>query len=765
MINKLFVSLKLRLALLLLFPVFFGNLQAAAPSSVAGWTFFVRISEGGFGMGESGSFLLCFTQGEARIVSLSNIADNVGTYTYSASGAEGKVTLGNIVMTFVFTDDRRGNYGLIRGGTVGGGYQMGKFSAAGGTAPDVATSIIDFNGKRADMPALRVNYRLVTSAGNTYYRLENGLPTTSYGFSVQKLNASTTRLFFSDATMGTGHTHLMFITPTTGLYAYKIGSGKAYEEGTFSLQVAAEPEITTQPKDQKILHGGTATFSVSATGSQPVTIQWYKDEVPIPGATQTNLVISPVTANDEGLYRAVASNFLGVGISNNARLTPICPTTIGKDYAWFEFTGGTGSLEVASDCVWGVSNTNSWIEVLPQSDESGVGTLYFSASRNSSAAARTGYITIGNQIFRVAQKGTWTPSTLAGKTLRLDMNIGTEESPTNATEFYATFTGRTNNFYYSTIEGALPTDYPYTYVRSNAIIAKVTLLPEETIVLTFSNYTSGRFVLTNANPTNFASYSGRFTLSQRRGDLTTDGFPDLRFQNSAGHVQTLFTDGDSVAITIDTNPVRKIIGSADFTRDGRLDRVYLSPERTIVVSPGTNLLVLRGGARLAPTWRPITAEDLSGDDYPDVLFQNDDGRLAYWEIGGATNYFKRSFSVRDGKPTPTNWLAVSAVDINGDRQQDVVLWNQATRKAAVWFFHQGDFIESATLGSNNTNVLGSNWRIRGSADMNSDGQNDLLWQNRHSGKVTIWLMNGTNYLDGYDLDIPADPSWILIGPR
>jgi len=36
------------------------------------------------------------------------------------------------------------------------------------------------------------------------------------------------------------------------------------------------------------------------------------------------------------------------------------------------------------------------------------------------------------------------------------------------------------------------------------------------------------------------------------------------------------------------------------------------------------------------------------------------------------------------------------------------------------------------------------WKVIGAADMNYDGNIDLLWYNSVTGEVSAWLLNGTN---------------------
>jgi Immunoglobulin domain len=82
------------------------------------------------------------------------------------------------------------------------------------------------------------------------------------------------------------------------------------------------PTITTQPQSQTIFQGLTVSFFVVATGSQPLTYQWYKNGVAIAN-TNSPIYITPAAATtDNGaVYSVTATNPYGSATSNNATLT------------------------------------------------------------------------------------------------------------------------------------------------------------------------------------------------------------------------------------------------------------------------------------------------------------------------------------------------------------------------------------------------------------------------------------------------------------
>ncbi len=85
---------------------------------------------------------------------------------------------------------------------------------------------------------------------------------------------------------------------------------------------AAAPAITTQPANQIVGIGQTATFSVTATGTAPLSYQWQKNSVNINGATAASYTTPATVAGDTGAkFDAVVSNPAGTVTSTMASLT------------------------------------------------------------------------------------------------------------------------------------------------------------------------------------------------------------------------------------------------------------------------------------------------------------------------------------------------------------------------------------------------------------------------------------------------------------
>src|SRR5207302_1558993 len=92
---------------------------------------------------------------------------------------------------------------------------------------------------------------------------------------------------------------------------------------TLTVSAAAvAPSITTQPANQTVTVGQTATFAVVATGTAPLSYQWQKSGTAISGATSASYTTPATTSADNGAtFVVVVSNSAGSVTSTAATLT------------------------------------------------------------------------------------------------------------------------------------------------------------------------------------------------------------------------------------------------------------------------------------------------------------------------------------------------------------------------------------------------------------------------------------------------------------
>ena len=103
-------------------------------------------------------------------------------------------------------------------------------------------------------------------------------------------------------------------------------------EATLTLAAPGPPTITQQPSNESVTPGSMATFTVSASGTAPLSYRWQKNQTNLSngghysGCTTVTLTVSSADGSDEANYRCVVTNSYGSATSNEAALTVVSCT-------------------------------------------------------------------------------------------------------------------------------------------------------------------------------------------------------------------------------------------------------------------------------------------------------------------------------------------------------------------------------------------------------------------------------------------------------
>jgi len=112
--------------------------------------------------------------------------------------------------------------------------------------------------------------------------------------------------------------------------------------------VALPPAILIQPADQTNTAGLTASFSVSAAGSLPLSYQWTWNGTNVAGGTNATLVLTAVQPDQAGIYEVLVTNEFGTVLSSNAVLSVAlnspCATAPAGIVSWWPGEGDTGDI-------------------------------------------------------------------------------------------------------------------------------------------------------------------------------------------------------------------------------------------------------------------------------------------------------------------------------------------------------------------------------------------------------------------------------------
>ncbi|OFW28432.1 MAG: hypothetical protein A3G76_04800, partial [Acidobacteria bacterium RIFCSPLOWO2_12_FULL_65_11] len=168
-----------------------------------------------------------------------------------------------------------------------------------------------------------------------------GTPAPTYQWQMSTDGVSFTDLTELAPYGGTNTATLTVSAATVGLNGnrYRVlatnGAGSATSNAAiFTVNALTPPAIATQPTNQSVTQGQTATFTIAATGNPSPTYQWQvssdggnvwasvTDAAPYSGSTTTTLTVSGATIGlNTYQYRSVATNGLGTVTSNAATLT------------------------------------------------------------------------------------------------------------------------------------------------------------------------------------------------------------------------------------------------------------------------------------------------------------------------------------------------------------------------------------------------------------------------------------------------------------
>jgi hypothetical protein len=130
--------------------------------------------------------------------------------------------------------------------------------------------------------------------------------------------------------------------------------------------VGKAPSITTQPANQSVKVGQTATFSMAASGTTPLNYQWQRNGTAISGATAASYTTPATTSSDNGsTFAVVVTNSAGNTKSNAAVLTVTSNTTPPSVSITFPTTGATvsGTITVTASASHSVGIASVQLQV------------------------------------------------------------------------------------------------------------------------------------------------------------------------------------------------------------------------------------------------------------------------------------------------------------------------------------------------------------------------------------------------------------------
>ena len=128
-----------------------------------------------------------------------------------------------------------------------------------------------------------------------------------------------------DFATGVGAPVDLALAPEGGLYCLERSGGRLVR---IDYSREAPPVILQAPASQSANVGQSATFVVGASGAPPLSYQWFRDDVAIPGATASSYTLASAALGDNGArFSVLVSNVHGQVMSGAATVTVMSVTT------------------------------------------------------------------------------------------------------------------------------------------------------------------------------------------------------------------------------------------------------------------------------------------------------------------------------------------------------------------------------------------------------------------------------------------------------
>lgn len=136
----------------------------------------------------------------------------------------------------------------------------------------------------------------------------------------------------------------------TGAYSVIITNANGSITSSFAILTVTNtaPIIVAQPQNQSVFPGDTATFSTSASGTAPLSYQWFfNTNTAISGATSNTFILTNAQSTNAGSYFVVIANSAGSVTSKVATLA-INNSSASSVIAQWNFNGSTTAPSLGS---------------------------------------------------------------------------------------------------------------------------------------------------------------------------------------------------------------------------------------------------------------------------------------------------------------------------------------------------------------------------------------------------------------------------------
>ena len=561
------------------------------------------------------------------------------------------------------------------------------------------------------------------------------------------------------------------------------------------------PVISSEPTNQTVLVGETASFSVVASGSPTLTFQWRNGSGTITGATNSTLTLNNVQLSEAGNYYVVVSNSFGSTNSSSATLTVLSPpppaTNVPVIFSFSPVSGVPGTT---------VSITGTNFDPVASNN-----VVYFGAVQAEVNAASPISLSVTVPVGATLAPITETVNGMTADSSALFLPTFPGTAPLSASSLSNSFNLNTGTYPWGVAIADLDGDgkpdlvlgnasdssiWIYRNISSNGILSPASfaapvILHAAPVIqniagipltladldgdgrldIVFANYDdSSVSVFQNLSTPGNLSFGTRLDFAvgtnpqgSAATDLDGDGRPEIIVANrgsaSISVLQNLSTGGlltsnsFAPAMNFSTPDGPNQVVAADLDGDGKFDLAIVND----MSSSASAVSIFRntstpGSINFAPrvdlaapddTEQSIAVADIDGDGKEDLVVGSyfDSNFSVYRNIGSPGSITASSFAAPVTFPAggPIHQAGIALGDIDGDGKPDIAIVDQDSGLLYLYrnLSTPGTFT-SNSLALPVTFPAGFNSASLAIADLNGDGKPDIFIANTYGNNATIW---------------------------